>query len=181
MTLTICMKETWQWVNVINMTIGSNVLDQGRTWFLPIPGVSSTGHKETTWETACTIGSFFTSFGPLTERERERERERALNVLVEVTKVTINSSFHIWTLRNCLSDHSKAIASVWLSTIKKTCTCHPYVFAHLTALIWIRGQTPNHVRSAKTCFFIPDTPRHTHKGNRFLTYCTAEIVCVPCT
>ena len=40
--------------------IGSNVLDQERTWFLPIPGfISSTGYR-----------------GRGRERERERERER---------------------------------------------------------------------------------------------------------
>ena len=38
-----------------------------------------------------------------------------LNHLVEVTKVTIKNSFHIWTLRNCWFDHSEDTVSVWLS------------------------------------------------------------------
>ena len=35
-----------------------------------------------------------------------------LNFLVQVPKVTIKNSFHIWILRNCWSDHSEAIISV---------------------------------------------------------------------
>ena len=35
-----------------------------------------------------------------------------LNHLVEVTKVTIKNSFHIWTLRNCWFDQSKDTVSV---------------------------------------------------------------------
>ena len=35
-----------------------------------------------------------------------------LNFLVEVTKVSIKISFHLWTLRNCWSDHSEAIVTV---------------------------------------------------------------------
>ena len=38
-----------------------------------------------------------------------------LNHLVEVAKVTIKNSFHIWTLRNCWFDHSEDTVSVRLS------------------------------------------------------------------